>query len=71
MPGATELSTYQPAIFSPQVGPVYFYHPLTPYDMAAFDAMILDANAYRFMNGSLNLVGHAGLMSMFEELKKR
>ncbi len=70
LPGAGELFTYQLNTFSPAVGPVYFYHPLTPYDMSAFDAMILDANAYQFVNGSINLVGHAGLLSLFEDIKK-
>jgi filamentous hemagglutinin family protein len=71
LPDSGGFYIYQPNTFNPQVGQVYFYHPLTPYDMAAFDAMILDANAYQFMNGSLTLIGHAGLTSMFEELGNR
>jgi hypothetical protein len=39
--------------------------------MAAFDAMILSAADYQFLNGTLSLTGHAGLMSMFEELNNR
>ena len=71
LPGITELNIYHSNTFSAQVGPVYFYHPLTPYDMAAFDSMILNASDYQFLNGSLNLTGHAGLMAMFEEFRNR
>jgi hypothetical protein len=63
---SSNLGMYQPNLFSPQVGSVYFYHPLTPYDMAAFDAMILNAGAYQFLNGYIDLIGHEGLRSMFD-----
>lgn len=66
LPDATTLIRYQPNTFTPQVGPVYFYHPLTSYDMAAFDSMTLNAGAYQFINGYIDLVGHEGLRSMFE-----
>jgi hypothetical protein len=65
-PSQGQMTEYSPNTFNPQVGPVYFYHPLTPYDMAAFDVMILNASAYQFINGSIDLVGHEGLRSMFE-----
>ena len=67
-PGIVELSTYQGGTFNPQLGPIYYYHPLTPYDMAAFEQMMLNAEAYSFINGELTLVGHAGLASMFEQM---
>jgi hypothetical protein len=71
-PDMGQMTTYQINVVNPSAGGgVYFYQPLTPYDMAAFNAMILDANAYSFMNGSINLVGHEGLMSMFDEFRSR
>lgn len=51
------------------VDPVFFYQPLTPVDTAAFDALAVDENAYQFINGSLNLVGHEGLLPMLDEVK--
>jgi hypothetical protein len=71
LPDLTQLTTFQTSTFNGQVGPIYYYQPLTPYDMAAFDAMILSAADYQFLNGTLSLTGHAGLMSMFEELNNR
>ncbi|MCX5678637.1 MAG: hypothetical protein NTY76_05970 [Candidatus Omnitrophica bacterium] len=65
-PDMGQMTTYQINIVNPSVGGVYFYQPLTSYDMAAFNAMILDANSYSFLNGSINLVGHEGLRSLFE-----
>ena len=58
------------SIINPIGGSVYHYHPLTPADMAAFDAMILSASDYELINGSLNLIGHQGLISMFEEFNR-
>ncbi|HAJ57722.1 MAG TPA: hypothetical protein DCL35_08195, partial [Candidatus Omnitrophica bacterium] len=35
------------------VGPTYFYHPLTPFDMSAFDQFFLEEGAYDFIDGIL------------------
>lgn len=70
-PDLIELIVFQINTFSPGAGGGYYYHPLTPYDMAAFDAMILNADSYTFLNGTLSLIGHDGLLSMFEELRNR
>jgi hypothetical protein len=48
-----------------------FYHPLTEYDMAAFDQFILEEGAYEFINGQINILGHDGLLPILEEIKKR
>lgn len=49
-----------------------FYQPPTPMDMAAFDAaMGIGEGAYEFMGDSLNLVGHEGLLPVFEDIKKK
>ncbi|MHB8157348.1 MAG: hypothetical protein ACYDEQ_08150, partial [Desulfocucumaceae bacterium] len=49
-----------------------FYQPPTPMDMAAFDAaMDIGPGAYEFMGDSLNLVGHEGLLPVFEDIKKK
>jgi len=50
---------------------VFFYHPLTESTMGAFDALFVGADAYEFINGSLNLVGHEGLMPFFEDIEKK
>ncbi|MFH0876881.1 MAG: MBG domain-containing protein [Candidatus Omnitrophota bacterium] len=52
-------------------GPVYFYHPLTPTDTVAFDALALDVNAYRFIEGNINIVGFDNIPPMLEAIKKR
>jgi hypothetical protein len=70
-PSVSQLQQYSSNVANPQVGPIYFYHPLTPYDMAAFGSMVLSASDYQFLNGSLNLTGHAGLNAMFEEFNSR
>jgi hypothetical protein len=67
-PDAFQLYGYLWSIVNPSGGLVYYYHPLTPADMAAFDAMILRDSDYQLINGSLSLIGHQDLMSMFEEL---
>ena len=71
IPTLQELSQRQINTFSPSNNVVYFYQPLTPYDMAAFDALMVSANDYEFLKGKLSLVGHAGLLPMFEEELKR
>jgi len=48
-----------------------FYHPLTEYDMAAFDQFNLGEDAYEFINGQVNILGHDGLLPILEEIKKR
>ena len=59
-------------IVTPRLPYFYFYHPLTPYDMAAFDAMALNAAAYQmFIDGTINLLGHEGLLPLFEEFNKK
>jgi hypothetical protein len=52
-------------------GPVFFYHPLTESDSSAFAAMEVGADAYEFINGALNLLGHDGLLRMFDELDSK
>ncbi|MFH0876738.1 MAG: MBG domain-containing protein, partial [Candidatus Omnitrophota bacterium] len=52
-------------------GPVYFYHPLTETNMAAFDQFTLEEGAYQFIEGNINIIGHANIPPMLEEIKKR
>jgi hypothetical protein len=40
---------------NPRVPFFYFYHPLTPTDLAAFDNIALDVNAYNFIDDNLDL----------------
>jgi len=41
-------------------------------DASAFDAaMGVGADAYEFMGNSLNLLGHEGLLPVFEDIKKK
>jgi len=50
----------------------FYYNPLTPSDMAAFDsAFTLGEGAYEFINGSINIQGHDGLLPILEEVKKK
>ena len=57
-------------IFVPARG-VYFYHPLTPIDTAAFDSMFnLGEDAYSFMNGRININGHDGLLPILSGIRK-
>ncbi|MFA5345560.1 MAG: MBG domain-containing protein, partial [Candidatus Omnitrophota bacterium] len=50
---------------------LYFYHPLTPTDTAAFDSMFtLGEDAYSFMNGKININGHDGLLPILSGIKK-
>jgi hypothetical protein len=51
--------------------PVYFYHPLTESDWSAFDELDLGDDAYQFMDGGIGILGHDGLLSILEELKKK
>ena len=49
-----------------------FYQPLTEMDETAFDAaMGIGDDAYQFIDGSLNLVGHEGLLPIFDDIKKK
>ena len=50
---------------------VFFYHPLTPTDMGAFDEFILEEGAYEFINGRINILGHDALLPVLEEIKKK
>ena len=52
-------------------GPVYFYHPLTESDSSAFAALEVSSDAYEFINGTLNLIGHDGLLPILEDAKKK
>ncbi len=45
---------------------MYFYYPLTPLDMSAFDALTLTDDAYRFFGGAIDIVGHDGLLPMLK-----
>ncbi len=50
----------------------YFYHPLTPADITAFDQFILDEGAYEFIDNVISIRGgHNALLSVLEELKKK
>lgn len=72
LPDAGDMTTYQVNTFTPQMGGVYFYQPPTPYDMAAFDAMMFGAGDLQFLNGFISLVGHEGLLpSGLEERRRR
>jgi hypothetical protein len=67
-----DLTTYQTHTFAPNVRPVYFYQPLTSFDMAAFDTMFLTEDNLQFMNGEIGLMGHEGLLpGLDDERKKR
>lgn len=47
-------------------GPVYFYSPLTESDSSAFAAFEVGDDAYEFINGSLNMIGHDGLLQFLQ-----
>ncbi|MEI7751755.1 MAG: MBG domain-containing protein, partial [Candidatus Omnitrophota bacterium] len=70
LPGVGDMTTYQVNTFTPQVGPVYFYQPPTPYDMAAFDMMMFDAGNLQFLNGFISLLGHEGLMPGLDDRRR-
>lgn len=63
---AGSLARHQFNNFNPPGGPVFFYHPLTPLDMSAFDALTLTDDAYKFFGGAIDIVGHEGLLPMFK-----
>jgi hypothetical protein len=54
-------------------GQAFFYQPLTLIDISAFDEMTLNASDYEFINNSLSLIGHHGLLRMWmlEDLNNR
>jgi hypothetical protein len=49
----------------------FLYHPLTPYDMTAYDQFILEEGAYEFIERTINIRGHDGLLPILEEIKKK
>lgn len=75
LPGG--LIIYRPTPFdmvssSDLSGPTYFYQPLTPTDITAFDSQYnIEDGAYDFMSGSINMKGHDGLLPMLEGIKKK
>ncbi len=59
LPSLGQLNIYQVNTIT---GAVYFYHPLTEMDMAAFDELIIEDGAYQFMkDGIIGIVGYNGL----------
>ena len=42
-------------VINPRVPFFYFYHPLTPTDLSAFDGINLDVGAYDFIDNYLDL----------------
>ncbi|MFA5157026.1 MAG: filamentous hemagglutinin N-terminal domain-containing protein [Candidatus Omnitrophota bacterium] len=48
---------------------VYFYHPITASAMNGFDEFVLEEGAYDFIEGSLNIKGHQGLLPILEGIK--
>ncbi|MFH1442209.1 MAG: hypothetical protein ABIH18_09260, partial [Candidatus Omnitrophota bacterium] len=73
LPNTMQLANYRINSFdSPLAGNVYFYHPLTPTDMRAFDSVfVIEEGAYQFIDGNLDIFGHDGLLPMLEDLKKK
>jgi hypothetical protein len=67
IPDSGQLPLFQLNMFhiTGPFGPVYFYHPLTPIDISAFDAITLGDDDYEFMNGAINIIGHEGLLPYF------
>ncbi|MFA5096081.1 MAG: MBG domain-containing protein, partial [Candidatus Omnitrophota bacterium] len=63
LPTSQDLNLYQVNSYT---GAVYFYHPLTDIDMAAFDQFELTEDDYDFLGGSLNIVGHDGLLPLLK-----
>ncbi|MFA4993525.1 MAG: YDG domain-containing protein, partial [Candidatus Omnitrophota bacterium] len=61
LPDGQQLNQYQVNTYT---GAVYFYHPLTEIDMAAFEQFDLTEEDYRFLNGELNIVGHEGILPL-------
>ena len=61
-PDLKVLQTFQTNTFTPNVRPVYFYQPLTSFEMGAFNAMFLAQDDLSFLNGEIMLGGHAGLL---------
>ena len=60
--GAHDLAIYQFNSFVSFLNAVYFYQPLTSFDMAAFDTLFLDEGNLQFLNGTISLLGHEGLL---------
>jgi hypothetical protein len=48
-----------------------FYHPLSPFDAAAFAALQFGAESYILSGNTLNLNGHDGLLPIFDQIKKK
>jgi hypothetical protein len=44
---------------------------LTETNATAFDAYTLDVNAYKFIDGSIDIVGHDVLLPILEDAKKK
>ena len=57
-PSVRDMKVYQVTTPPSVTGPIYFYHPLTPTDLSAFDDIKLDAGAYEFIENSLSLKTH-------------
>ncbi|MFA5145724.1 MAG: hypothetical protein WC723_07015, partial [Candidatus Omnitrophota bacterium] len=67
--GVTPLDMATSADFN---GGVLHYQPLTPLDTAAFDSVFnLGEDAYKFLDGGLNITGHDGLLPILEGIKKK
>ncbi|MFH1128474.1 MAG: YDG domain-containing protein [Candidatus Omnitrophota bacterium] len=57
-PDAGSFGQFQFNTFNPLGGTVYFYHPLTPIDLSAFESLNLGDDAYQFIGGAINIIGH-------------
>ncbi|MDD5238177.1 MAG: filamentous hemagglutinin N-terminal domain-containing protein [Candidatus Omnitrophica bacterium] len=61
------LQNYRFVSFDSSTPNFYFYHPSTPSDTVAFDDITLDADAYDFIDGNLNLKKKDVLSPYYEE----
>jgi len=50
---------------------VFLYHPVSETDMAAFDQLLLGADAYQLQDGELKLIGHDSLLQFFQEFDQK
>ena len=70
-PGSVQVSPTDLMTSDQLARSTFFYHPLTPTDMGAFDEFILEEGAYEFIDGTIGIRGHDGLLPILEEVKKK
>jgi hypothetical protein len=65
-PRLEQFAGYQVNTFNP-MGGVYLYHPLTEIDLSSFNNFIVGGDAYQFLNGAIDIIGHEGLLPLLKK----